>query len=144
MVSEHLQESIQIHNQLLRALLKAHGGYECKEPEPGKFTLAFHDLWSAIRWATQFQQDLMYQNWPPVLLEMEECREQKDADGHLIWRGLRTRVGMSWGRATTKKPLNTGHADYFGVLPNRAARVMGGAHPGQVRLDALVVCFLSR
>lgn len=24
-----------------RALLPAHDGYECKEPEPGKFTLAF-------------------------------------------------------------------------------------------------------
>lgn len=26
---------------LARSLLPAYGGYECKEPEPGKFTMAF-------------------------------------------------------------------------------------------------------
>ena len=28
-------------NRVVRALLPAFDGYECKEPEPGKFTLAF-------------------------------------------------------------------------------------------------------
>ena len=36
------------------------------------------------------------------------------------------------GLAGSKKPLNTGRADYFGVLANVAARVMGLASPGQV------------
>lgn len=34
--------------------------------------------------------------------------------------------------AGSKKPLNTGRADYFGVLANMAARVMALASPGQV------------
>ena len=29
------------YSRLARQLLPASGGYECKEPEPGKFTLAF-------------------------------------------------------------------------------------------------------
>jgi hypothetical protein len=61
-----------------------------------------------------------------------QCREQHDADGRLIWRGLRVRVGMSYGFVNNKKPLNTGRADYFGVLPNGAARVSALAAPGQV------------
>ena len=32
-------------SRLVRQLLPEYGGYECKEPEPGKFTLAF-------RWGT--------------------------------------------------------------------------------------------
>lgn len=37
--------------------------------------------------------------------------------------------------AGSKKPLNTGRADYFGVLANVAARIMGLANPGQVCCD---------
>jgi hypothetical protein len=33
----------------------------------------------------------------------------------------------------SKKPLNSGRADYYGMLANVAARVMGLANPGQVR-----------
>jgi hypothetical protein len=30
-----------MYTDLARALLQEYQGYECKEPEPGKFTLAF-------------------------------------------------------------------------------------------------------
>jgi hypothetical protein len=36
------------------------------------------------------------------------------------------------------KPLATGRADYFGALPNQAARVMGQAHGGQALIDQTV------
>jgi class 3 adenylate cyclase len=66
------------------------------------------------------------------------CRQQYDAEGRPIWRGLRVRIGMSYGFVNNKKPLNTGRADYFGVLPNGAARVSALAAPGQVcALNAL-------
>lgn len=68
---------------------------------------------------------------------MDGCGEERDPDtGAVIFRGLRVRMGMSWGKASSKKPLNTGRADYFGVLPNGAARVMGLASPGQVGAPA--------
>ncbi len=35
------QACVPMYTALARALLLAYGGYECKEPEPGKFTLAF-------------------------------------------------------------------------------------------------------
>ncbi len=35
--------------ELVRRLLVKHDGYECKEPEPGKFTLAFSRLDCCIR-----------------------------------------------------------------------------------------------
>jgi class 3 adenylate cyclase len=42
-------------------------------------------------------------------------------------------MGMAHGMVSNKKPLNSGRADYFGVLPNAAARVSALAAPGQVR-----------
>ena len=33
--------SVAAVNRTLRSLLPAYDGYECKEPEPGKFTLTF-------------------------------------------------------------------------------------------------------
>jgi hypothetical protein len=77
---------------------------------------------------------------PPLLLllllllpQMKGCGPEWDSEDNLVWRGLRLRIGMSYGMVSNQKPLNTGHADYFGVLPNGAARVMALATPGQVR-----------
>lgn len=36
-------------------------------------------------------------------------------------------MGISWGVPSSKAPLNTGRADYFGSTPNLAARLMAVA-----------------
>lgn len=65
---------------------------------------------------------------------MKGCGAEYDQEDNLIWRGLRLRIGMSWGMVSNQKPLNTGRADYFGMLANGAARVMALATPGQVSM----------
>lgn len=44
-------------------------------------------------------------------------------------------AGISYGVPSSKAPLNTGRADYFGSVPNLAARLMAVAQPGQVLVD---------
>mmetsp|Transcript_35059 Transcript_35059/g.48619 ORF Transcript_35059/g.48619 Transcript_35059/m.48619 type:complete len:359 (+) Transcript_35059:1-1077(+) len=45
-------------------------------------------------------------------------------------------MGLAYGSATFRKPLpSTGRADYFGPLPNKAARMLHSAAPGQVIVD---------
>ena len=39
-------------------------GYECKEPEPGKLTLAFRQLEDAVAWGCALQQELLGFSWP--------------------------------------------------------------------------------
>ena len=39
-------------------------GYECKEPEPGKLTLAFRALEDAVQWGCALQQELLGFAWP--------------------------------------------------------------------------------
>lgn len=53
-------------------------------------------------------------------------------------RSLMPAIGICWGYPTIKKPLqSTGRADYFGPVPNRAARCMASAAKGQARTPPL-------
>lgn len=36
-----MQMGVSMYACTARRLLRKYGGYECKEPEPGKFTIAF-------------------------------------------------------------------------------------------------------
>eukprot|EP00210_Caulerpa_lentillifera_P004367 g4165.t1 len=129
-------ESLTLFVAIVRHRLKTHGGYECKEPEMGKFTLAFHDLVSAIRWACHIHAELLRIDWPMKLLELEECKEKWHEGRILIHRGLGVKIGMAYGKCAEKKPLITGRADYFGSTANVAARVMALARPGQVLVQS--------
>ena len=60
---------------LVRRLLERFHGYECKEPERGKFTLAFACFKEALAFAVTAQNDLMYLDYPDILLATEECQE---------------------------------------------------------------------
>ena len=74
-------------------------------------------------------------DWDEKLLEDSHFEEVKNEEGHIVWRGLRVRIGLAYGMASFKKPLMTGAADYFGSLPNLAARVMSKASGGQVLME---------
>jgi len=170
-------QSVSIASKAIRKLLKEYGGYECKEPQPGKFTLAFADLEAAIRWAAAVQAALVGINWPEAILEWNECAPAFDIDDGdhssdngsylsdsevaipksestqwhdgsirvgtkqwagkvVLWRGLPVRIGMASGVPLSKAPLNTGRADYYGTIPNLAARLVQIARPGQILFDA--------
>lgn len=79
----------------------------------------------------------MHLSWDPELLQIDEFAEKRDEDtGRALFRGIAPAIGIAWGRPTSKKPLqSTGRADYFGPLPNRAARCMASAAVGQVLVD---------
>lgn len=183
-------EAVKLASKAIRTLLGIYGGYECKEPQPGKFTFAFADLGAAVKWAAAVQTILLNLEWPESILEWSECQpiyaaeeysdedmpdmtELQDSevletsydasenrwvdksvsdsaksgaplDSHvLIWRGLSARIGMASGIPLSKAPLNTGRADYFGTIPNLAARLVNIACPGQVLLDASKIDSLS-
>ena len=70
---------------------------------------AYRRLEEAVRWSAAVQKALLGMNWPEALLQWGDCQPIKDPDtGALLWRGLRVRMGMSWGQPSYKKPLNTG------------------------------------
>jgi class 3 adenylate cyclase len=133
--------SVKLYAELARRLLTQFNGYECKEPEKGKFIFAFKSFKNAVGFAVTIQSDLMDLEYPAVLLEAVEFAEERvESDDALLYRGLRVKIGMAHGRASMKKPIrSTGRADYFGILPNTAARLMSEAAPGQVLTDGTLL-----
>lgn len=150
-------KGVSMASTAVRRLLKVYQGYECKEPQPGNFTIAFDDLEASLKWASAVQHTLLNIDWPEDILSWPGCEacfaseydSQDDescisgskmsivADSSvLLWRGLSVKIGMASGTLLSKAPLNTGRADYFGTIPNLAARLVKTARPGQILLDA--------
>ena len=163
----------------LRRELATRDGYECKQPEPNKFTLAFSAFDDAVAFAGAFHEALLAVDWSEDLLKKPGCAarearvsevdevdeslsgdEADDANAtpcggakeeasngatratnavsgaaRFAWRGLHARIGIVHGAGSTRKPLNTGRADYFGALPNLAARVCAAARYGQTLVE---------
>ncbi len=62
----------------------------------------------AVRYCCAVQLQLLDLPWPSTVLEWPECIPQYSTNGRLLFRGLRLRMGLTWGRADSRKPLNTG------------------------------------
>ena len=59
------------------------------------------------------------------------------SSAQMIFRGLRAKVGIYYGHVYHISPhADTGRADYWGDIVNRAARTMAAAQPGQVLCNA--------
>lgn len=127
---------LQLAAATLRETLETFGGYECKCPEPNKFTVAFSSFDDATSFTGALHLALLDAPWDAKLLLKPGCSERRDATtGAVTWRGLHARCSVVHGRGTTRKPLNTGRADYFGAIPNLAARVCATAQYGQTLLE---------
>lgn len=69
--------------------------------------------------------------WHYQVLALPGCNEEHSSDGGMIFRGPRVCMGMYKGQPTRVMPhANTGRADYFGPLVNRAARWCHAAASG--------------
>ena len=80
----------------------------------------------------QVQERLMAADWPAEILSQDEASEVLAEDGTPLLRGLRVRMGAHAGTPICQADPNTGRMDYFGGMVNRAARVGGAGHGGQI------------
>ena len=134
--SETTKRALETASAVLRVSLAAHRGYECKQPEPNKFTLAFADFDDAVSFTGDVHLKLLAADWEEELLQKRGCEPRVDPEtGAMVWRGLHARCGVAYGVGSTRKPLNTGRADYFGAIPNLAARVCAVARYGQTLIE---------
>ena len=134
--SDVTKRALETASACLRVSLSAHRGYECKQPEPNKFTLAFADFDDAVSFTGDLHVRLLACDWEDALLRKRGCEPRFDPKtGATVWRGLHARCGVAFGLGSTRKPLNTGRADYFGAIPNLAARVCAVAQYGQTLIE---------
>lgn len=129
-----MRAALQLHNDLFRRFLEELGGYEVKT-EGDAFMVAFQEPVEAVRWCLDVQRSLVSLDWPPELTALEDAREVRDEQGGLAFHGLRVRMGVHVGEPQEVPDPRSGRMDYFGPVVNRAARVSGSAHGGQILLS---------
>ncbi|KZV83694.1 hypothetical protein EXIGLDRAFT_842752 [Exidia glandulosa HHB12029] len=129
--------AMRLHNNLLRRLLRTCGGYEVKT-EGDAFVVSFNNVTSAVHWCLEVQTRLLAEPWPLEILESEDGKEVRDANGTVIVRGLSVRMGIHRGNPVCEPDPITKRMDYFGGVVNRAARISAFAKGGQITVSAEV------
>ena len=130
-VPDGMREALALHDAIMRETLAAADGYEVKT-EGDAFMVAFASASAAVGWCLRVQERLMAADWPAEILCQDEAREVLAEDGTPVLRGLRVRMGAHAGTPICQPDPNTGRMDYFGGMVNRAARVGGAGHGGQI------------
>jgi predicted ATPase/class 3 adenylate cyclase len=105
--AEAMSAALARHDATLRQAVEAHGGVIFATGGDG-FAVAFEHAYDATAAAGNAQQQLRAEDWPDVV-------------GAVL-----VRMGLHTGEADERD------GDYFGPVVNRAARLMGVAHGGQV------------
>ncbi|KAJ2540294.1 cysteinyl-tRNA synthetase [Coemansia sp. RSA 1853] len=148
-----MRSAIKVHNGIMRRMLRSIGGYEVKT-EGDAFMVSFPTVASALHWCLAVQMTFLTADWPQEILDSPHgCPiywppdEESSSDGakgrksgnfgesesrHLIYRGLRVRMGVHFGNPVSEEDPITRRMDYFGPMVNRAARVSGAADGGQI------------
>jgi len=103
---EAMQAALARHDELLTQAVESHGGHVVKRTGDGLHAV-FATADAAVAAAVAGQRSLVAEPWGPI-------------------GELRVRMGLHTGTAEQRG------GDYYGPAPNRAARLMGVAHSGQV------------
>lgn len=140
--STTMTTAMAIHDDLIRRLCRLHRGYEVKQNGDG-FMIAFQSASDTLRFCLDVQTELQKQKWPTSLLDLkpgkpivEKGSHQKGREdeegGTVLWKGLRLRIAVHFGKPVCKWNETIGRMDYLGPAVNRAARFVGVCEGGQI------------
>nr|CAI9859010.1 Phytopthora agathidicda GPCR-AC 2 [Phytophthora agathidicida] len=88
-----MQRATEIHDNLLRSLLMKYRGYEITTAGDA-FQLAFHTIREAIEYCLDVQMQLLEADWPKELHGLLPATKKQRSGHHLIFCGLRVRMGI--------------------------------------------------
>lgn len=108
--ASHMAGAVERHDELVGHAIRSHGGYVFTTAGDS-FAAAFSSASGALAAALSAQASLAAEEWP-------------------VEPPVRVRMGLHTGEAFERD------GDYFGPAVNRAARVMGCGHGGQVLLSS--------
>eukprot|EP00660_Eupelagonema_oceanica_P004798 gene4798-16081_t len=127
-----MDEAMDVHNETVRRIILAHGGYEVKTIGDS-FMVAFDSPASAVQFAGGTQLALLQAPWPDdaSLGDVhDKWLPQYADDGVLVFGGICVRIGISYGSCKDEYNPLTGRFDYRGGAVNLAARLEGSAPHG--------------
>lgn len=122
-----MKDALAIHDAILRKCCSEAWGYEITT-EGDAFIVAFHDPVDAISFALKTQKELYWADWPQKLLSLSQASD----DPQKSLRGLRVRIGIHHGPASTSQHEVTGRVRYSGVTAKLAKSTEAMTHGGQI------------
>ncbi|GAX74578.1 hypothetical protein CEUSTIGMA_g2027.t1 [Chlamydomonas eustigma] len=135
---KHREEAHAIHlliAGIIRCTLReVPGSYLCRMQDGDlKYMVVFSSPLAAIAWCLVMQEVMLFAAWSPDVLLHDKFKVERGADGELLFRGPRLKMGVCEGQPKTIIPDHLARADYHGASVNQSARYMdAGAHGGQV------------
>eukprot|EP01102_Stenamoeba_stenopodia_P012134 TRINITY_DN3792_c0_g1_i2.p1 TRINITY_DN3792_c0_g1~~TRINITY_DN3792_c0_g1_i2.p1 ORF type:complete len:732 (-),score=135.02 TRINITY_DN3792_c0_g1_i2:82-2277(-) len=130
---QEMQEAILLHITILRRLMNEYNGFEVNN-ENDSFMFIFPEHKKAAKFCLVAQEEFLLASWPKRILDHELAAEKRDANGALVSRGLKIRMGMHSGEPHCTVDAITGRREYFGSVVNTAAKVTSFAEMGEILL----------
>ena len=130
-VPDAMNTALHMHDDILRATLRTHHGYEVKVIGDG-FMVAFQTAKDALTWCLETQWELLNAEWPAEILSTPHGEEKDDKAGNTVFRGLKVRMSIHWGAPIVLLNAITQRMEYIGPMVHRTARCMSKAKGGQV------------
>ncbi|ETP33025.1 hypothetical protein, variant [Phytophthora nicotianae P10297] len=88
-----MQQATEIHDNILRSMLMKYRGYEITTAGDA-FQLAFHTTREAVEYCMDVQLQLLDAPWPNELHGLLPATKKQRVGRHLVFRGLRVRMGI--------------------------------------------------
>ena len=128
---EGMRAGLQIHNAVVRDVMRMCGGYEVKTIGDA-FMIAFASTCDGVAFGLRVQERLFEADWPVSLLEDAPICSRQGS----LWGGLTVRIGVNTGPVTVEQNTLTGRTDYFGHTVNVASRLESTCTPGAVAVPS--------
>ena len=128
---EGMRAGLQIHNAVMREVMRMCGGYEVKTIGDA-FMIAFASTCDGVAFGLRVQERLFEADWPASLLEDAPICSRQGS----LWGGLTVRIGVNTGPVTVELNTLTGRTDYLGHTVNVAARLESTCPPGAVAVPS--------
>ena len=128
---EGMRAGLQIHNAVMRDVMRMCGGYEVKTIGDA-FMIAFASTFDGVAFGLRVQECLFEADWPASLLEDAPICSRQGS----LWGGLTVRIGVNTGPVTVEQNTLTGRTDYFGHTVNVASRLESTCTPGAVAVPS--------
>ena len=126
-----MRSALERHDQIQRALITAHHGYEIRT-EGDAFLNAFEHPSDAFAYALALQENLMRR--PDELLALPDALVERNNEQIAVHAGP-LRIGIMQGAAEHGTDDVTGRRTYQGATVNRCVALASAAHGGQIVTD---------
>jgi class 3 adenylate cyclase len=144
-----MQRAVEMHDDILRSLLAKYRGYEITTAGDS-FQLAFHTIREAVEYTLAVQMELLAAKWPKELFGLVPAtKTERSLPHHLLFRGLRVRMGIHDALDESEGPLVigvhavTGKTTYSGVSFEIANEVGNVGAGGQILVTRRVAEWLE-